>query len=284
VEQTDSSTQQDQTSSMPVSQHFDLAFDKYEYYAQSVQAPEADVDFILETFQEIFGRSPKVVREDFCGTFSFCCEWVKRSPDNQAIGLDIDPEPIEYGKAIYLEPLSDDEKSRVAIHQIDVLSSNLPRADVICALNFSYFIFKEREALKQYFRGCCESLNDQGLLVLDCFGGSKCYEANEEETIDEENHYSYFWDQDGFDPVSHHAQFFIHFQRDGEPKREKCFSYDWRLWSIPELRDILKEVGFKNVHVYWEGTDEEGEGDGQFSRVTTGEECQSWVAYVVAEK
>ena len=38
------------------------------------------------------------------------------------------------------------------------------------------------------------------------------------------------------------------------------------MWSLPEIREILKEVGFKESHVYWEGTDEDGEGDGVFTR------------------
>ena len=48
--------------------------------------------------------------------------------------------------------------------------------------------------------------------------------------------------------------------------------------------DLLEEVGFKNTHVYWEGTNEDGEGDGNFVRVTQGEECESWVSYIVSEK
>ncbi len=259
-------------------------FDKYYYYSDSVQAPESDVEFVSKTFEEIVGRKPKVVREDFCGTFSFCCEWVKLDRENKAIGLDIDQEPIDYGFQHYFTNLDEDQKKRVEIKNKDVLSGRLPKTEVICAMNFSYFIFKERETLKKYFKGCHTSLEAGGLLILDCFGGSKCYEANEEETVDDEQHYSYFWDQDSFDPVTNDAMFYIHFKRKGEPRREKCFTYDWRLWSIPELKDILKEVGFKDIHIYWEGTTDDGEGDGVFSKVTVGEECESWVAYIVAEK
>ena len=56
------------------------------------------------------------------------------------------------------------------------------------------------------------------------------------------------------------------------------------MWSIPELKDILEEVGFKKVHVYWEGTDEDGDGDGEFKRVEKGEDCESWIAYLACEK
>ena len=56
------------------------------------------------------------------------------------------------------------------------------------------------------------------------------------------------------------------------------------MWAIPELRDLLEEVGFKKVHIYWEGTTADGEGDGVFRPVTSGEECQAWVAYLIGEK
>ncbi len=67
-------------------------------------------------------------------------------------------------------------------------------------------------------------------------------------------------------------------------KIEQVFTYDWRMWSIPEIRDIMHEVGFRKTHVYWEGTAKDGSGDGNFTRVDHGEACQSWIAYVVGEK
>ena len=73
-------------------------------------------------------------------------------------------------------------------------------------------------------------------------------------------------------------------ERKDEEKREKVFTYDWRLWTIPELRDALLEAGFRNVNVYWEGTTEDGQGDGEYFMAEKGEECQSWVSYLVALK
>jgi len=107
-------------------------------------------------------------------------------------------------------------------------------------------------------------------------------EPNEEET--EHKGFSYFWDQDSFDPVTNFAEFYIHFKRKGEKKRKKVFSYQWRMWTIPEIRECMEEVGFQKTHVYWEGSDEDGDGNGEFKRVEQGEDCDSWVAYVVAEK
>ncbi len=256
-------------------------FDKYFYYTASVQSAENDAAFMAKTYEEIRGKKAQIMREDFCGTFALSCEWVKLDPSHISVGVDLDPEPLAYGKANYLPKLTPNQAKRLSLHEKDVLRAELPPADLVCALNFSYFIFKERKVLGAYFKHVLESLRPDGALLLDCFGGSRCYEANEEETEHEDNNFSYFWDQENYDPITNHAMFHIHFRRHGEAKRKKVFSYDWRLWSIPELRDLLLEAGFSSVKVYWEGTDTEGEGDGEFTEAKVGEECESWIAYIV---
>ncbi len=256
--------------------------DKYYYYNKSVQSADVDVKFFRDTYKELKDKKPETFREDFCGTFKLSCEWVKLNDSFKAFGVDLDPEPIAYGKEHYLPKLKDQQIERVDIQEGNVLDPELPNADIIAACNFSYFIFKQRKTLADYFKNVLGGLNDDGIFILDIFGGSECYEPNEEET--EHDGFSYFWDQDSFDPVTNEAMFYIHFKPKGEKKMKRAFTYDWRLYSIPEVKEILGEVGFKNVHVYWEGTDEDGEGDGEFKRVTKGEDCESWIAYIVAEK
>ena len=76
---------------------------------------------------------------------------------------------------------------------------------------------------------------------------------------------------------------FDHFPDGSRLKR--AFSYEWRLWTLPELREILEEAGFDPVTVYWQGTDEEtGEGDGVFEPAEEGEPDPSWIVYIVAER
>jgi SAM-dependent methyltransferase len=256
-------------------------FDKYDYYKRSVQAPKSDVSFLEKTYRGLSSLSnPQIFREDFCGTHAMCCEWVKLGDDYFAIGVDLDPEPIQYGQTHYVAKLKSDQSRRLSIVQGNVLHDALPSADLVCAMNFSYMCLKERKQLKEYFANVYKSLNRGGVFVLDCFGGSKCYEANEEETEYEDDGYSYFWDQANFNPINSNAFFHIHFKRKGEPKRRNVFTYDWRLWSLAELRDLLSEVGFKRSVVYWEGTTQDGEGDGNFTPSDVGEECESWIAYI----
>ena len=257
-------------------------FDKYWYYNKSVQSADADVEFFVNTYKELKNKKPKIFREDFCGAFKLSCEWVKLDPGFQSVGIDIDLEPTQYGKKNYLSKLSKDQQSRVRIINGNVLSEKNPKADIIAACNFSYFIFKERETMKNYFSNNQKALNKNGIFILDIFGGSQCYEPNEEEV--EHKGFSYFWDQDSYDPISNESMFYIHFKPKGQKKIKKVFSYDWRIYSIAEIKDLLKEVGFKKIHVYWEGTDENGEGDGEFRPATQGEDCESWIAYIIAEK
>lgn len=261
--------------------HLDQAFDRYDYYRKAVQSAETDVEFYKNTYKEIRGKQATIFREDFCGTFALSCEWVKLNKNFKAFGVDLDPDPLVYGREHYLPKLSPEQQRRVEILQKDVLSPHLPKADIVVAANFSYFVFKTRLRMKEYFMKVKKNLNRQGVFMLDCFGGSLCQDGNEESTRLKE--FTYFWEQVDFDPITHRAHFYIHFQPHGKPKIERVFSYDWRMWTIPELKDILEEVGFKRVTVYWEGSKKDGTGNGVFKATNVGESCLSWIAYIAAE-
>ena len=257
-------------------------FDKYKYYKAAVQSPDTDVEFIRGVFREARKRDPVSLREDFCGTFAISCEWAKLNSKFIAYGVDLDPEPIEYGKANYLPQLSASQQERVNIKLGNVLDSGLAKADIVAAFNFSHYIFKTREGMKAYFQNCYSTLNKDGVLIVDSFGGSRCQEENEEVT--NRGKFKYFWHQESFDPITHEAMFRIHFKPKDGKKIKNVFTYDWRMWGILELRELMHEVGFTKTHVYWEGTTKAGNGDGKFKRAEKGEECEAWIAYVVGEK
>lgn len=256
-------------------------FDKYEYYRKAVQSAENDVQFLQATYMELKRKAPRTFREDFCGTFALSTEWIKLNPRHEAIGIDLDPEPMAYGRSHYLSKLKPEQQRRMKLLEGNVLEPNQPKADIVAAMNFSYFCFKQRDLLKKYFSNVYKSLNKDGIFLVDLFGGSQCYEPIEDAI--KHDGFTYYWDQTNFDPVTNGAVFHIHFKVGGK-KIEQVFTYDWRMWSIPELRDIMAEVGFKKTHIYWEGTAADGSGDGNFTRVDHGESCQSWIAYVVGEK
>jgi SAM-dependent methyltransferase len=256
-------------------------FDKYAYYQRAVQSPDFDCGFVARIYRSLRKKPAHILREDFCGTFAVCCEWARRSKDNRAMGIDLDPKPIEYGRKHNLSKLSEEKQKRVELFEGSVLTASLPKADITLALNFSFYLFKSRLLLRKYFSEARKGLKRDGIFMVDCFGGMACGEANTEKT--RVGGFYYFWEQEGFNPITAEAKFHIHFKRQGEAKRKKVFSYDWRIWTIPEIRETMLEAGFRKTHVYWEGTSRGGGGDGSFKRTEKGEECDAWVAYIVGE-
>ena len=98
--------------------------DKYKCYLKSVQSPEHEVEFFDKAFKDEFHRKPTTLREDFCGTFSVCCEWVKLGRQRTALGVDLDPEPLAWGEKHILSKLQSAQASRVRILEKDVREKN----------------------------------------------------------------------------------------------------------------------------------------------------------------
>ena len=53
---------------------------------------------------------------------------------------------------------------------------------------------------------------------------------------------------------------------------------------MPEVRELLAEAGFAKSTVYWEGSDEDGDGNGVFEPEERGEADAGWIAYIIAQK
>ncbi len=255
--------------------------DKYLLYEASVQNPESDIDFILKEYSQEYGRSPTRLREDFCGTGMLLAEWVRRGEKNMGTGIDLSSEPIESGRARHWAALSSDQQKRMKYVEADVLSSSKYKAEVICAFNYSFYIFKQRSMLLKYFKAVRSSLAKDGLFFLDCFGGTEAMMEGEE-SRDLDTH-KYYWDCEKFNPITHDCFYSIHFKPKGQKKQKRVFTYEWRFWTLPELKDLLEEAGFSKVFRYWEGDDNEGGGDGEFARTNVAENCLSWISYIVAK-
>ena len=52
--------------------------DIHELYELSVQNVENEVEFLQTTFRSLTGRRAYLFREDFCGTASASCQWVRQ--------------------------------------------------------------------------------------------------------------------------------------------------------------------------------------------------------------
>jgi hypothetical protein len=210
-----------------------------------------------------------------------CCEWVKLGPGFRAYGRDLGAAPVAYGKKEFLPRLTPEQRSRVTIERKNVLSPGGPKSDLIMAMNFSYFVFKTREELKAYFRGCLNNLRRDGVLAMDCFGGGGIHRPNKERTA--HPRFTYWWEQYDYDPTTNIAHCAMHFKPKGGALIEDAFTYDWRIWTIAEIRELLAEVGFKKSHVYWEG-DDGRRGNGKFAKDENGGREEIWISMILAEK
>ena len=256
--------------------------DIHELYELSVQNVEHEVEFLQNTFQTLSGRTAHLLREDFCGTASAACEWVKQGADFQAIGVDIDPTVLEWGRQNRVGRLPAADQTRVQLLESDVMTVETPKVDIMVAFNFSYFILDTREKMRTYFRRAYEALKDDGLFFVDMFGGPESQEETKEKT--KHDGFTYVWHQAKFHPVTHFMRCHIHFKFPDGSRIKKAFTYEWRLWNAPEIRELLLEAGFRKATVYWEGEDEDGEGNGVFTPDEKGEADLAWIAYIVAEK
>ncbi len=255
--------------------------DRYKLYELAVQSPKADCLFIDQVWLEMRGREARTLREDFCGTSLLAIEWVRRHGRNTAIGVDIDPAVLAVARQRVLKRLKPMQRHRLRLIAGDVTKVETPRVDTVVAPNFSYWIFKTRARMRAYFRAVRRALVDDGIFILDAYGGHGAYQPQRERR--QEDGFTYVWDQAHYNPVTGDVVNHIHFEFPDGTRMKKAFTYEWRLWSLPELRELLREAGFKEVIVYWEGTDEErNEGNGIFTPTVVGEACPGWVSYLVA--
>ncbi len=262
--------------------------DKFVLYQKSVQTPDHEVEFFEQAYKDANRRKPLVLREDFCGTFAVCCEWVKSNPRRTALGVDYCDETLQWGRDHNLAKLTDAEQKRVRLVQQDVRKRNRPPADILAAQNFSFWIFKTREEVVNYFKIARSNLNQKGIMIMDMMGGGECYE---EELVDKrtikkgKNGFKYLWKQHTFNPVNADARFSISFRFADGSKLKDAFIYEWRFWTIPEVREMLAEAGFRESHVYWETEDEDDEdADGDWVRGEEAPSNPSWICYIVALK
>lgn len=255
--------------------------DRHRLYENSVQDADAELDFVEREFHQLRGRNARYLREDFCGTASVATAWVRRHRQNRAVGVDLDPEVLAWGRSHHVNTLPKGERSRVTLLNENVLKAVTPAQDVILAMNFSYWIFKTRDALRDYFRSTRAALGEDGLFLLDCFGGYDAFRVLKERR--ELKGFTYVWDQASYNPVTGDLRCHIHYEFPDRSLLRRAFTYDWRLWTLPEIREVLAEAGFTRTVVYWQGWDDEAdEGDGDYQPVESADADAGWIAYLAA--
>lgn len=250
--------------------------DRHALYQRAVNAPEPCIDFIRDLYHDARGRWPRVLREDFCGTALLAVAWADRGPQHRSVGVDLDPEALAWARRHNLA--ASPAKDRVELVEADVLEDTPHRADIVCALNFSYYLLTTRRQLVTYFKRARRALLPGGMLVLDSLGGTEALADFCEER--DCGDFTYIWAQSGFNPLDHTSECTISFAFPDGSRIEPAFAYRWRMWTMPEIRDCLAEAGFTRVRIFWETVDEH---DAPVYVETTHEQNQEiWLTYVVA--
>lgn len=264
--------------------------DRHILYQKSVQDTETEIVLMLEKYREIRGKDPLSFREDFCGTALLSTAWCMGDDRRTAQGVDLCEDTLAWGREHNIKPAGSDVTSRIELVNGNVLAVKQPGVDITCAFNFSYSVFKTRDILRQYFEAVRKGLNKDGILMLDIFGGTEAIDCVEEDREVEGEDFEFVWHQEKYNPVTNEILCHIHFKFDDGSVMENAFTYDWRLWTIAEINELLIEAGFSRVHVYWEEYEDDGDeddeymvGTGNYIEVTEVENQESWVSYIFAE-
>ena len=255
--------------------------DRHICYEEAVQCAEAEVDIIDSIFKKLKKRQASTLREDFCGTTNKSCECIKRRNTNTAICVDLNKDVLDWAKRNKIEKLTAEQSSRISLINENVLNIVNDPVDIVLAMNFSHWTFKERKLMIEYYKKIRNALVDDGIFFSDAYGGYEAFQELKEKT--KNDNFTYIWDQHKYDPISGSAINHIHFKFKDGSKIKKAFTYEWRVWTLPEILEMLVEAGFKPT-VYWEQADEDGEGNGEFIPQTEGEADAGWIAYIVSQK
>ncbi|KAM1255700.1 hypothetical protein ACFX1Q_029946 [Malus domestica] len=316
---------------------------KFLLYQQSVQSPKGDISYLQKFFlMYVGGRLPLHLQEDFCGTALLSAEWLRTDPRRTAVGLDLDPEALNWCLENNINKVGSDGYSRISLFHGNVLQpleaklikseaeeqmrnislgengdglesdglestlqessssshdekylSNhpLPARDIVCAFNYSCCCLHQRAELVLYLKHALAVLSKKGgIFVMDLYGGtsSECKLRLQRRFVN----FTYVWEQAEFDIIERKTRISLHFHLKKQQKKIRhAFSYSWRLWSLPEIKDCMEEAGFKSVHFWLRKMQDSGEirrtegfgvgRDIKYEEVKHFQQHDSWNAYIV---
>ncbi|XP_039121656.1 uncharacterized protein LOC120258347 [Dioscorea cayenensis subsp. rotundata] len=166
----------------------------------------------------------------------------------------------------------------------------LPGRDIICAFNYSCCCLQRRTDLVMYFKHALHALSKKGgIFVMDVYGGTsaECKLRLKRKFPN----FTYVWEQADFDIINRTTRISLHFQLGKKHIIQHAFSYNWRLWSLPEIQDCLKEAGFCSVH-FWVRTmpntnsigntaEDTVDQDLKYEELSSFQQQDAWNAYIV---
>ena len=183
-----------------------------------------------------------VLREDFSGSGALARAWADRF--GTAIAVDRDAAPLKACAA----------RGGVRVERLrqDVRRCRR-KADVIAATNFAMGYWHARADLIAYLRLVVTCLKRGGIFCCDLYGGSDAFTTGTRTKRlrgPKGERVEYRWQQVEATPQTGLVRNAIHFRVDGGPLLRDAFTYHWRLWSIPEMTDAMREAGFAEALVF----------------------------------
>lgn len=238
----------------------------HDLYDLCVQSP-AD---LVPLLRAVHGDEPRVLVEHFAASARISRRWVETDPAASAVAIDLDGEVLQLSSGI----------ERLRTIHADVLDHQKLQGvvgDVVHAGNFSIGYHHDRPTLIRYLQMVREQLSKGGVFVCDTYGGESSFHIGTMERdvpipeslrpagASDDLFIRYLWEQRAADPLTARVIDVLHFRVfDGDEVIQDApdaFVYDWRLWTVPELRDAMLEVGFTSIEVYNElpdAVDEDG--------------------------
>lgn len=239
--------------------------DPLECYELCVQSPRHVAAFL----RGLHGNLPATLYEDFCGTAAVSRRWVQDARrlgvPGDAVATDLDTSTVARARD---QAREDGIADAVMVRLGDALAS--PReaeaADLTFVGNFSIGYIHDRRTLIQYLSRCKARLDlaqggfgsgGHGAFVCDLYGGAGAFRLGGLERRHPgrgREIIRYTWVHEMADPMTAMVRNSISFrvEVDGEVVQEwpRAFVYEWRLWSLAELRDAMLEAGFSRVEVF----------------------------------
>lgn len=256
---------------------------RHDLYELCVQSPRHLVPFL----RAVHCGDPRVLGEDFAGTAALSALWADQSADHLAVAVDLDADALRHHP----------EHPRVLRRCTDVMEAADP-ADVIFVGNFSIGYRHTRPDLIAYLKHARQRLTilgrEHGVFICDTYGGESAFltgEVHRDHWIPDGPHAGerirYTWEQRHADPLTGMVTDVLHFrvEKGGVIGQEflDAFVYEWRLWSVPELRDAMLEAGFATTEVYAKTADAvDGEGNAYVLPVEDPEELDDSFIVLVA--
>jgi len=217
------------------------SFDKHDLYERCVQS----VEHLAPLIRAIHGGQLSVLGEDFSGTAALSYEWIKRE-GCRAIAVDLDAGALAH------------HPDHTSISKVVSDVTTVPdTCDALFVGNFSIGYMHTRAELVAYLRHARSRLTPGGVFVCDTYGGESSFtlgEVHRPTPLPSGYICRYTWEQRHADPTTAMVTDVIHFriEKSGviEIEMYDAFVYEWRLWSVPELRDAMIEAGFAQTQVY----------------------------------